>query len=184
MPKPVTKRDLEILVNRAEDPPHDMVVKRSRELQTVFHGVTKFATIIFKSVPKTTDSPRIDFWQQDIQMPDWSVSGGLEEGSIHKLRTELLHGLKNDAELRVGCQCPAFLYWGYEYINTQFGSIIGTRQKIYPKVRNPDLEGVVCKHLYRALNLLPFVVGKIATQLVRGKYIRDFKPATRQLRKP
>lgn len=49
---------------------------------------------------------------------------------------------------KVYCNCPAFSFWGFEYILTRKGSAYGEGEKRYPIERNPDLKGVFCKHLW------------------------------------
>lgn len=61
---------------------------------------------------------------------------------------------KGDIELY--CTCPAFLYWGFQYINTQTGSVLkGKGENRFPGVRNDQLSGMYCKHLSVALEVLP-----------------------------
>jgi len=55
-----------------------------------------------------------------------------------------------DLDCRVHCTCPAFLYWGYLYIDTQLDVQLVDENR-YPGVRNPDLNGIVCKHLAAVL---------------------------------
>lgn len=56
-------------------------------------------------------------------------------------------------DMKLHCTCPAFKWWGYEYITTQLDSNSHSVQDIYPHVRNPKLEGVICKHCYRAFKM-------------------------------
>jgi len=70
--------------------------------------------------------------------------------------------------------CPSFIYWGYEYINTQLGSdnievpdYEGKKggEKRYPKVRNPKLRGVICKHLTAVLLTLERSIPEVASAM-------------------
>jgi hypothetical protein len=66
-----------------------------------------------------------------------------------------------NADIRVACNCPAFLYHGYAYITDQLDAGENTLRRYpgaevpegrAPDVRNPSLEGVICKHLIAVLN--------------------------------
>jgi hypothetical protein len=65
------------------------------------------------------------------------------------------------ANLKVHCTCPAFTFWGSQYILTQQDAAIVPEVR-FPHVRNPYLKGLVCKHLNRTLRVLPFHLGDIA----------------------
>jgi len=74
------------------------------------------------------------------------------------------------------CSCPAFLYWGPQYILWNIDAGIEPEDR-FPDVRNPGLAGTVCKHLYRVLKVLPFVMMTITHDI--RKYLIDKKaPAT------
>jgi hypothetical protein len=48
-----------------------------------------------------------------------------------------------------------------QYIMTQKDAAIIPEVR-YPHIRNPNLKGVVCKHLNRTLKVLPFHLGNLA----------------------
>jgi hypothetical protein len=74
------------------------------------------------------------------------------------------------ANIKVHCGCPAFLFWGSQYILTQQDAAIVPEIR-FPHIRNPNLKGIVCKHLNRTLKVLPFHLGDIARAIKddRGK---------------
>lgn len=77
-----------------------------------------------------------------------------------------------DGDLQVSCTCPAYLYWGYKYINTSLGTAApGAKERRAPDIRNPQRRGIVCKHLDLVLSVLPFVASSIT---------RDLKKALRE----
>lgn len=76
-----------------------------------------------------------------------------------------------DGDIKVYCSCPAYRYWGYEYINTQLDSNEGDPQERYPRVRNPHLTGVLCKHIYKAFSILPMMWNSIASDISHGKFL-------------
>ncbi len=65
------------------------------------------------------------------------------------------------ANIQVHCGCPAFLFWGSQYILTQLDAAIVPETR-FPHIRNPHLKGIVCKHLNRTLKVLPFHLGDMA----------------------
>ena len=68
------------------------------------------------------------------------------------------------ADVKVSCNCKDFKYRGYQYISTSIDAAIEP-MNIFPIDRNPELRGVVCKHLNRTISVLPFNVSKIASLL-------------------
>ena len=54
----------------------------------------------------------------------------------------------NFGDIHVQCTCPANLYWGYRFEATQLKYAYGIpRENRFPKVRNPNLKGTICKHI-------------------------------------
>lgn len=56
-----------------------------------------------------------------------------------------------DSDLEVACTCPAFLYWGFQYVTAieRAGYWVAS---LDPNIRNPQLKGGGCKHLHRILS--------------------------------
>lgn len=52
--------------------------------------------------------------------------------------------------LRFECDCGRYQYW-YRYLNTIAGTCLGRQETGYPKIRNPNLSGVACKHILRTM---------------------------------
>ena len=53
----------------------------------------------------------------------------------------------NFSDIHIRCTCPAELYWGYRFLGTEMKYLYGIpREKRFPKIRNPELKGTVCKH--------------------------------------
>lgn len=55
------------------------------------------------------------------------------------------------SDVRMFCQCPDFKMGGHAYILTQLDVHL-EREDRYPHIKNPDLEGTVCKHLIAVLS--------------------------------
>jgi hypothetical protein len=63
-----------------------------------------------------------------------------------------------NADIQVSCSCPANLYWGYAYIQTNMNPTAkqGQPENRAPNVRNPSRKGSYCKHLGLVMRTLPF----------------------------
>lgn len=68
-------------------------------------------------------------------------------------------------EIRCSCTCPSWIYSGAKYIGTQLGYAYGGKETRFPREKNPQLKGSICKHLYVVLKALPFQKFGIASQL-------------------
>lgn len=66
--------------------------------------------------------------------------------------------------IKLHCTCPAFKFWGSEYILTQLDAAIVPENR-FPHIRNPHLKGIVCKHLKRTLEIFRFHFGDLAAQI-------------------
>lgn len=76
-------------------------------------------------------------------------------------------------DLAISCTCPAYRYWGYEYIMTQLSSNVGKNQEIYPQVRNPNLEGTLCKHCYRTVKAFGSYWSRISKDIDQKNFVRE-----------
>lgn len=57
--------------------------------------------------------------------------------------------------IRFQCGCGRFTYW-YRFIATKGGWNLGRDEHRFPKIRNPDLDGVLCKHTIRVFQVLGY----------------------------
>lgn len=89
----------------------------------------------------------------------------LQETDTSAMAPGDINTLIRNSQLEVDCNCPAFLYWGFKYIGTVDGYSLFP-ENIPPNVRNPQQQGYVCKHIYRALQTYPFNVNIIRQALV------------------
>lgn len=62
--------------------------------------------------------------------------------------------LATEGSLKFECSCDAFTFWGFRYIATIGGFVLGRRETGFPKIRSPQLAGCCCKHLIRTLTTL------------------------------
>ena len=125
------------------------------------------ATGILDFVTRSADSSNA--WTQRIKIPDVGLlidfdddtdlaaySGG--EGQWNSFVAEY-PDIKL-ADIKVGCSCPAFQYWGsaYQVDNLDSGEQTmprydgaGYPENRFPSVRDPGLEKTICKHLAAVL---------------------------------
>lgn len=124
---------------------------------------------ITKTLPIESTKCVIDFstkcnisnntWQQRVVMLD---VGQIPAAELSKIRT--FEDLKKNAKVmsgrvRVGCNCPSFVFWGNAYevdkIDSGEGSLGRYQDNPYPEVRAPtknvQLPGFLCKHLISVL---------------------------------
>lgn len=95
-----------------------------------------------------------------IILMDYDV--GLAKGTALQAAKEIAKG-----NLRVECDCEHFRYV-YRYITTLMGANAGRAETGFPKIRNPQLEGIACKHVLRVmteLNSSIIIWRKIATMI-------------------
>ena len=115
------------------------------------------------------------------------VESSTGQGSyIVKIKLEEYPDIANEADMTtkekvrialagnigIYCSCPAFRYYGYEYITTQVGVNSGSVQNIYPKIRNPQLVGIMCKHCYPAFKRFGSYWNRIAKDIDTHNFIR------------
>jgi hypothetical protein len=82
-------------------------------------------------------------------------------------------------DIRCSCTCPSWIYSGAKYIGTQLGYAYGGKETRFPRVKNPQLKGSICKHLFVVLKALPFQKFGIASQVsaeLRRLHLLDAKP--------
>ena len=141
-------------------------IERSKKVPSVSYiGITEDYTVLEKARSATTPGVTYDI---RIKLLDYPEIADEEDLSVRdKVRLAIA------GNLQVSCSCPAFKWWGYEYISTQLGIKDVEPQAIYPHIRNPKLEGVVCKHLYKALQVFPLHYKKIVSDISKGRFIRE-----------
>lgn len=105
-------------------------------------GITK-DYIIHIEVPSVSE-PSINYTVK-VKLQEFK---NLEKDT--SLTTEDKVRLSIDGDVLISCNCPAFKWWGYEYISTELGVKEGDPQTIFPNIRNPKLDGILCKHAYIA----------------------------------
>lgn len=139
-------------------------VSRSKKIPSIhYRGVTDDYTVHFDA-RSASGNGKYDVAVQLVEYPDIAEDGDLS--TSEKVRLAI------SGDLKVSCTCPAYRYWGYEYINSQLGSNAGEDQERFPYVRNPKLEGILCKHIYKTLDVLPMNWNSISADIDRDRFLR------------
>lgn len=113
---------------------------------------------------------------------------------VYDNRAKLVKDLKqyfrtvlSEGDVQVSCDCPAYLYWGYKYqaqqmdYNTRQGKDVPP-----PVVRNPGLQGSVCKHLATTLGYMAtsptreIVIEYLVDTFLSQQATRRYHPKTKQ----
>lgn len=84
---------------------------------------------------------------------------------------KLAQWLVKDSPLKYDCDCGRHTFW-YRYITTIGGFNAGRPETGYPKLKNPNLAGVACKHVLRVMHELSrnlMVRGFVAQMIDRGQ---------------
>lgn len=89
-----------------------------------------------------------------------------------KIAKDIVNG-----NIRFDCDCGRHTFW-YRFIATIGGYNYGRAEDGFPRVRNPKLYGVACKHVLRVMALLtqsPTMRGYVAKMIERGRAELDAK---------
>lgn len=118
-------------------------------------GVANFIDFLINGIVNTSTTTLTDnmTYEQVIQFEKHqNIMNILKLFFIYKIPeseiSTFIHIFLFNTRTRVKCSCPAFKYWGFEYILTRMNSVYGEGEKRFPIERNPNKEGVFCKHLW------------------------------------
>lgn len=133
--------------------------------RAVYEGITEDYTVYYR-VPSVTSSPPTSYIVKIklLEYPD------IAEDKDLSIREKVRLAISGD--LQISCTCPAFLYFGYKYILTQLDSNESNDEHRFPKIRNPKLQGIMCKHCYLAISVFPMTWDTIARDIQSKKFIR------------
>lgn len=95
------------------------------------------------------------------------VFNAVDGDIVDRTSTSNVAALLRRVGIRVYCSCEAWWYWGYQYKSERRAYNAYKLGPAYPKVRNPHLQGFVCKHLWVTLGVLASgtVMNSIAKKL-------------------
>lgn len=99
-------------------------------------------------------------YMDTVRFKEWEgIGSDLTMKPVERARMLMFNG-----NVELNCTCDSFLYWGYRYILTQMDASLIPENRP-PVERNPQMRGVVCKHLNRTLNSFPFYTSDLAKQV-------------------
>lgn len=134
-------------------------LKYSKDVSALkYIGITKDYEVVFET-PSVTANPATKYTQK-IALQD--LAEILDDETL-KVGEKVRLAIAGD--LKVSCTCPAYKWWGYEYIMTQLDAKEGSPQTIFPKIRNPKLQGTLCKHLKVVVQSFPLNWTSIAKDI-------------------
>lgn len=115
---------------------------KNRELMFLTHSVTD---------PKLVYTERIELSDLDI------------DAILNAKKFRDIENLIKNGNIKIYCSCPAFHYWGYQYMAWKrgYGLVKETRR---PKIRNPYEKGYLCKHLYAIMLVFPLLARPVANK--------------------
>lgn len=103
--------------------------------------------------------------RQNIQFEDLDIALGIEDADLRP-RDRVRLAMAGD--IKVNCTCEEFKFFGYAFITSQLDMNSGPQENRAPNVRNPSLEGIVCRHLALVLDTAPFHQSDVV-QALKGK---------------
>ena len=171
-----TLKDLEKLYEEASKELRrdcwDRVAKRvkTQNIQATYLGVAKNGDILFKTTSGTTKGK---FWHQTLRFKDLNEGMQILYDDISLTRRDIISLLIN-GDLMVFCDDHSFkYYWSYKAWVRGYGI---KKEVRYPKIRNKNLTGSVCKHLYAVLQVLPFYTNQIVADYKKiGLFPKDWE---------
>lgn len=128
-------------------------------------GITEDYTVFFR-VPSVTAKPSTTYTVK-INLAEYE---DIADDDSLDVREKVRLAIAGD--LKISCTCPAYLYFGYKYILTQMDSNAMDPENRFPKIKNPKLQGVMCKHCYQAIQAFPMNWSNIASDIKNGKFLR------------
>lgn len=155
--------------------------EKSRPVLTLLKEITPEGVLRFKSSSITVWPGKREAYDNYVQLMDWREALDAEGLTFSERANLAVFG-----DVKVSCTCGAFLYFGYAYILTQLDAIYPTLnweqvpytlatknntpgpdniENRFPEIRNPDLVGVVCKHLDTVLYVVTMSVSKVAAAM-------------------
>lgn len=133
--------------------------------KAVYLGITEDYTAFFR-VPSVTADPPTRYVVK-IKLVDYPDVADEDSLTVkEKVRLAIA------GDLKVSCTCPAYLYFGYKYILTQLDANESDKEHRFPRIKNPNLQGVMCKHCYIALSAFPMNWNTIARDIEQGRFLR------------
>ncbi len=137
---------------------------RAKKLTTRYIGITQGrGWITFKTNSQYTPSLKYTQYIKLNEAKDMKYFKEFKKRDIIRL---FMSG-----DLSVYCSCPDFKYHGYKYMGYQMGYGI-FKENRFPKIRNPKLDGTICKHLICVLSVLNTNWMSISKDMQKSKFFK------------
>lgn len=134
-PREIINRSRRIDIQRAQNEIVTVVAARQEK-----NGVIRFRT---NASPQSKDNHHI------VSVQFLNFPAALNTiGNSRELAKSVLRGA-----VKFDCDCGRHRFW-YRYIATSGGFNLGKAETAYPKIRNPELTGLGCKHVLRVMHTL------------------------------
>lgn len=145
--------------------------RRSDPVRSKLTAISPRGVLQFKSESITMDPGNLERWDNFVELCDWDEAMGMSDLNYFEKANLAVFG-----DVKVNCNCPAFLFFGYSYIVSEYDAKYEgeggedwegkrTKEGRPPVIRNPKLDGIVCKHLVNVLTILTFTVSKVAARM-------------------
>jgi hypothetical protein len=105
-----------------------------------------------------------------VQFLDFATQVAASPNDAKKIGKAIASG-----KLKFNCDCGRHTYW-YRYVATVGNWNYGRNEDGFPKIRNPRLVGVACKHALRTMHVIlkdAAVQQKIAGQVLKAREVLD-----------
>ncbi|HFU2857307.1 TPA: phage tail protein [Enterobacter cloacae] len=133
---------LQIDVKRANNKVNDGTGITAAAFQGMKHNMAIVSVTASQASVHQHHRVRIRFEEWDGAMDDLTEEAGKNKKVIKNLCA---------GRVSVDCDCGRWQYW-YRYIGTAGNyAVTPPKEYAYPKIRNPRLQGVACKHIIHAL---------------------------------
>lgn len=141
-----SKKFIGITPKQVIDLSHADDIKRANEqIKTAFPIVTKAGQVRFQ----TNAGPQSDRTRHYVDVLflnyEATIAAAAEPAKLVK---DMIRG-----PIKMTCDCGRSKYW-YSYIQTIAKCKLGYAEHAFPKIRNPGLHGIACKHIIRVMHNL------------------------------
>ena len=121
------------------------LASRADFVRTDYIGISKFGIFNFRTTSQTHTG---NYWYQTLEIPDMATKLMDED-----ITPQLMKQLIENEDIKIYCDCPAFLYWSFKYMAWTNDYGIEPEDR-YPKRNNVRLKGALCKHLLSLTDLI------------------------------
>lgn len=76
-----------------------------------------------------------------------------------RVKTTTVQNRLSKGRVKFECDCGRFNFW-FRYLNTVAGTVYGRKEGGFPKLRNPNMTGIACKHILRVMQYIKSPTGR------------------------